>query len=67
MRQLADLSRTLNSGEVPNFNYIMPDECHDMHGAPPVASTPAIPGMSMTTGWSPSIVTPVLRRSLIRC
>ncbi|HEX2664329.1 MAG TPA: alkaline phosphatase family protein [Candidatus Acidoferrum sp.] len=28
---LADLA----SGAVPNFSYIVPDECHDMHGAPP--------------------------------
>jgi hypothetical protein len=25
----------LASGNVPNFSYIIPDECHDIHGAPP--------------------------------
>jgi hypothetical protein len=30
-----DLASALQSGEVANFNYIVPDECHDMHGAPP--------------------------------
>ena len=29
------LSADLASGAVPNFSYIVPDECHDMHGAPP--------------------------------
>lgn len=36
MRPLADLQRNLASGRSPAFSYIMPDECHDMHGAPPV-------------------------------
>ena len=30
--QLAD---DLQEGTVSNFSYIVPDECHDMHGAPP--------------------------------
>ncbi|HEX9528325.1 MAG TPA: alkaline phosphatase family protein [Streptosporangiaceae bacterium] len=29
------LSADLAAGRVPNFSYIIPDECHDMHGAPP--------------------------------
>jgi hypothetical protein len=29
------LASDLASGNVPNFSYIVPDECHDMHGAPP--------------------------------
>ena len=29
------LSTDLAAGRVPNFSYIIPDECHDMHGAPP--------------------------------
>ena len=29
------LGSDLASGSVPNFSYIVPDECHDMHGAPP--------------------------------
>lgn len=29
------LSADLQAGTVPNFSYIVPDECNDMHGAPP--------------------------------
>jgi hypothetical protein len=29
------LASDLSSGHVPNLSYIVPDECHDMHGAPP--------------------------------
>jgi hypothetical protein len=36
MRPLADLQANLDSGQVPRFSYVIPDECHDMHGAPPV-------------------------------
>jgi hypothetical protein len=32
---LQQLSTDLASGNVPNLSYIVPDECHDMHGAPP--------------------------------
>ncbi|GDY33627.1 alkaline phosphatase family protein [Gandjariella thermophila] len=32
---LGQLSTDLASGQVPNFSYIIPDECNDMHGAPP--------------------------------
>jgi phosphoesterase family protein len=31
----AQLGKDLSSGAVPDFSYIVPDECHDMHGAPP--------------------------------
>ena len=44
MRPLADLTRDLSSGRVPNFSYIVPDECHDMHGAPPVCVDSGNPG-----------------------
>ncbi len=30
-----DLTADLASGNVPRFSYIVPDECHDMHGDPP--------------------------------
>jgi Phosphoesterase family len=30
-----ELSADLRSGNVPAFSYIVPDECHDMHGDPP--------------------------------
>jgi len=29
------LATDLASGNVPNLSYIIPDECHDVHGAPP--------------------------------
>jgi hypothetical protein len=32
---LAQLSADLSSGNVPNLSYIVANECHDMHGAPP--------------------------------
>ncbi len=35
MFPLKQLSADLQAGAVPNFSYIIPDECHDMHGAPP--------------------------------
>ncbi len=31
----SSLAADLASGNVPNFSYIVPDECDDMHGAPP--------------------------------
>jgi Phosphoesterase family len=30
-----DLTTNLASGNLPRFSYIVPDECHDMHGDPP--------------------------------
>ena len=35
MFPFTQLSADLAAGNVPNFSYIVPDECHDMHGAPP--------------------------------
>src|SRR5215472_2758970 len=35
MFPFVQLSTDLKAGTVPNFSYIIPDECHDMHGAPP--------------------------------
>jgi Phosphoesterase family len=32
---IGQLSGDLSSGTVPQFSYIVPDECHDMHGDPP--------------------------------
>src|SRR5262252_1249253 len=29
------LSADLSTGNVPKFSYVIPDECHDMHGDPP--------------------------------
>ena len=35
MTPYQQLSTDLATGKVPNFSYIVPDECDDMHGAPP--------------------------------
>jgi len=35
MFPFAQLSADLAANTVSNFSYIVPDECHDMHGAPP--------------------------------
>jgi hypothetical protein len=32
---IEQLSTDLSSGNVPQFSYVIPDECHDMHGDPP--------------------------------
>jgi hypothetical protein len=32
---IGQLRQDLNSNNVPQFGYIVPDECHDMHGDPP--------------------------------
>lgn len=35
-----DLKRTLNNGVLPRFSFIVPDECHDMHGSSPFCPGP---------------------------
>jgi hypothetical protein len=32
---IGELAADLRSGNVPQFGYVVPDECHDMHGDPP--------------------------------
>jgi hypothetical protein len=32
---VTELDSDLAAGDVPKFSYIIPDECHDMHGDPP--------------------------------
>jgi len=32
---IGELARDLRAGRVPRFGYVIPDECHDMHGDPP--------------------------------
>jgi hypothetical protein len=41
---LALLSADLSSGNVPNLSYIVANECHDMHGAPPWCVDSGKPG-----------------------
>jgi phosphatidylinositol-3-phosphatase len=35
-----DLDKALSAGRLPNFSYIVPDECHDMHGSNPFCPGP---------------------------
>jgi hypothetical protein len=35
MVPMTELDQDLQSGQLPNFSFIVPDQCHDMHGAPP--------------------------------
>jgi hypothetical protein len=32
---VGELANDLRTGDVPRFSYVVPDECHDMHGDPP--------------------------------
>jgi hypothetical protein len=32
---IGQLAENLKTGDVPRFSYVVPDECHDMHGDPP--------------------------------
>ncbi|MBO0837544.1 MAG: hypothetical protein J2P28_18825, partial [Actinobacteria bacterium] len=38
------LGTDLSTGKVPQFSYIIPDECHDMHGDPPYCLDGGDPG-----------------------
>lgn len=54
---IGELGSDLASGAVPSFSYIVPDECHDMHGDPPTPLRPPEPlGTSPSTasasGWT---------------
>ena len=44
MGPLGALARDLASGNLPSFGYIVPDECRDMHGAPPYCVDSGDPG-----------------------
>jgi len=33
VKTFVDLKKTLNNGYLPQFSFIVPNECHDMHGA----------------------------------
>jgi Phosphoesterase family len=41
---IEQLSHDLGKGSVPAFNYVIPDECHDMHGDPPYCIDSGTPG-----------------------
>jgi hypothetical protein len=39
-----ELATDLSTGNLPNFAYIVPDQCHDMHGSPPWCEDSGNPG-----------------------
>ena len=41
---LPQLAADLAGNRIPNFGYIIPDECHDMHGSPPDCVDSGNPG-----------------------
>jgi Phosphoesterase family len=43
---IGELSGDLRSGNVPAFNWVIPDECHDQHGDPPYCIDSGNPGGS---------------------
>ncbi len=44
MTPLPQLAADLAANRVPNFGYVIPDECHDMHGSPPNCVDSGNPG-----------------------
>jgi phospholipase C len=40
IKTFKDLSFTINNGVLPRFSFIVPDECHDMHGSVPYCPGP---------------------------
>jgi hypothetical protein len=44
LNPLPQLAVDLAANRVPNFGYIIPDECHDMHGSPPDCVDSGNPG-----------------------
>jgi phosphatidylinositol-3-phosphatase len=58
VRTLAGLGRDLKLGQAANFNFIVPDVCHDMHGAPECRSKRALDqdGDAFVASWTKSIM-----------
>ncbi len=40
VQTFVDLLRQLSAGKLPNFSFIVPNECHDMHGSVPYCPGP---------------------------
>jgi phosphatidylinositol-3-phosphatase len=40
VKTFVDLKSTLNNGLLPRFSFIVPNECHDMHGSVPFCPGP---------------------------
>jgi len=49
MVPITQLTQDLTSGQVPNFSLVVPDQCHDMHGAPPYCFDSSSTSSTMTT------------------
>jgi phospholipase C len=47
MVPITELQDDLQAGRAPNFSFIVPDQCHDMHGSPPFCIDSATPGTFM--------------------
>ncbi|WP_424949318.1 alkaline phosphatase family protein [Deinococcus sp.] len=58
VRTLDDLGPDLAAGRTPNFSFIVPDVCHDMHGAPECFSRAALDrdGDAFVAAWTKSIM-----------
>jgi hypothetical protein len=63
MRPLGDLTTNLDANRVPQFSYVIPDECHDMHGAPPVCVDSGNPG-DVNDNWLVSAADAFVARSV---
>ncbi len=42
VKTFVDLKNTLNNGSLPRFSFIVPNECHDMHGSVPFCPGPNV-------------------------
>lgn len=58
VRTLAGLEQDLKLGQTANFNFIVPDVCHDMHGAPECRGRRALDqdGDAFVAGWTKRIM-----------
>jgi hypothetical protein len=55
IKPMDDLATDLATGTAPNYSFIVPDECHDMHGvSPPSAAAYGMPWC----GYPPNFVIP---------
>jgi hypothetical protein len=54
-RPLEELSHDLEANKVARYNFIIPDLCHDMHGAPGCAHHLQVVGETWLSTWLPRI------------
>jgi hypothetical protein len=56
MRPLAELTADLQSGDLARYNFVTPDLCNDMHGAPGCpTSDPVLAGDAWLRDWIPRL------------